>query len=741
MNEERDLLVKDTFVKIRELCKERNIEFVPIELRWGLSSSQGKAHIISACLNEIKESQPYFIGIIGDRYGWVPTIQEVQSSYPDNSKPKIFYQYPWLERDIRSGLSMTEIEMQYAALRNGNSKALFYIKKSVDAHSEEPEKSKDKLSRLRDSIDKAENIQKKPYASSQELAAQVFEDVKNIIEKEYPLNDAQRTEKSRHQNSFERKAGGSLYDMSVCFPVIDRILSKDGTKFICLKGKDGCGKSFLLADYAAHLRKRGYHVYYYDVGEVDVANPYISFIIDFENYITSVITEDLGCTVQESKSSFIKHTAKLFFQAYKLKMSSILGAKSDQVSSAVKSSIFQYYDNVLWTPTVQQIRWCCESIQATGTDIIIAVDNLEHIPKEYMSMLSDLDYFPANVRFIYTAGPDMTLTNRAHTSTVLCDNLFRKMIGLYIPSYFKKYGKEDISSQTIEKLACSALSGTPSNLNKVLDMLVSFGSYEKLDSEIERLASISGKKALYAELAGRLVSELGQSAADVLAALALSQQSLSEMEIRDITSIGFNDWIILRPHIKELVSMVSDRFQPCPELKDAIHETLPKATLLKICDLMEKYFSSLFHFRTTGFGIVGVMEDELKHLHRQASELPYLYAYKRDMLNLGHYISFPTHDMCLTEQERVYFWNILYSAGYRMRLVVDLKCCESTSDYVLKYRSVSYKQVSAYGRSIVNPTEREIQDFLFRLERVAKDLKHDDDRVWLSSVLEQRMLK
>lgn len=46
---------------------------MPAALRWGITeqeSQQGKT--IGICLDEIERCWPYFIGLLGDRYGWVP---------------------------------------------------------------------------------------------------------------------------------------------------------------------------------------------------------------------------------------------------------------------------------------------------------------------------------------------------------------------------------------------------------------------------------------------------------------------------------------------------------------------------------------------------------------------------------------------------------------------------------------------------------------------------------------------
>ena len=71
MKMERELLVKQVFPEIRQMCMERNVFFTYVDLRWGLTeeeSSVGKA--IQLCLSEVDRCRPYFICMLGERYGW-----------------------------------------------------------------------------------------------------------------------------------------------------------------------------------------------------------------------------------------------------------------------------------------------------------------------------------------------------------------------------------------------------------------------------------------------------------------------------------------------------------------------------------------------------------------------------------------------------------------------------------------------------------------------------------------------
>jgi len=72
MHAERDHLVRMVFPELKERCRKRHIHLVDVDLRWGVSEAEvldGKT--LDICLDEIDSCRPYFLGILGFRYGSV----------------------------------------------------------------------------------------------------------------------------------------------------------------------------------------------------------------------------------------------------------------------------------------------------------------------------------------------------------------------------------------------------------------------------------------------------------------------------------------------------------------------------------------------------------------------------------------------------------------------------------------------------------------------------------------------
>ena len=73
----RDLLVKQVFPELRRKARERGVEVVDVDLRWGITeeeSRQGK--VIPICLGEIDRCRTYFVGMLGERYGCIPSADQ-----------------------------------------------------------------------------------------------------------------------------------------------------------------------------------------------------------------------------------------------------------------------------------------------------------------------------------------------------------------------------------------------------------------------------------------------------------------------------------------------------------------------------------------------------------------------------------------------------------------------------------------------------------------------------------------
>lgn len=124
MQAERDHLVKLIFPQLRKRCEARFVAWSEVDLRWGVTDEQkAEGQVLPICLDEIRRCRPYFIGLLGSRYGWVP----------EDLPPDLLEREPWLKEHVQARRSVTEMEILHGVLNNPEmaGHAYFYFRDPV----------------------------------------------------------------------------------------------------------------------------------------------------------------------------------------------------------------------------------------------------------------------------------------------------------------------------------------------------------------------------------------------------------------------------------------------------------------------------------------------------------------------------------------------------------------------------------------------------------------------------------
>jgi hypothetical protein len=96
MQEEREELVKQIFPQLRLLCESRGVTWGEVDLRWGIpDEAKAEGKVLPLCLAAIEHCRPYFIGLLGDRYGWVP----------DEIPEELLAAEPWLSEHRKESVT------------------------------------------------------------------------------------------------------------------------------------------------------------------------------------------------------------------------------------------------------------------------------------------------------------------------------------------------------------------------------------------------------------------------------------------------------------------------------------------------------------------------------------------------------------------------------------------------------------------------------------------------------------
>lgn len=273
MQAERDELVKRVFPELRKLCEQRGVTWGEVDLRWGVTDEQkAEGNVLPICLAEIRRCRPYFIGLLGERYGRVP----------GHIPRDLLEDQPWLGED--DGCSVTELEILHGVLNNPAmaEHALFYFRspayvdslpeperdtfREVPAHAEtallgpgaaarRADEREARLLALKQRIRASGFPVREDYPDPRALGELVLTDMRAIIDRVYPEGtkpDALEREAAEH-DAFARSRAAVYIGREGYFTRLDAHARSSGLPLVVV-GDSGAGKSALLANWAFRYR-------------------------------------------------------------------------------------------------------------------------------------------------------------------------------------------------------------------------------------------------------------------------------------------------------------------------------------------------------------------------------------------------------------------------------------------------------------------------------------------------------
>jgi len=273
MMRERDLLVKEVFPELRRKCAKRFVIFTEVDLRWGITEEQAnEGQVLPLCLAEIERSRPYFIGLLGERYGWVP----------DTIRPEVIQREPWLKEHLEGRTSVTELEILHGVLNNSKmaDHAFFHFRDTAYANdprltaderrdmvernigadlerygeaeaTRRTEERKAKLAALKQRIRDSKLPLVEPYANPEALAEIVRKQFDELIDRLYPedqVPDPLAQERIAHEAHAKNKLFACI-DRPAHLAALNAFAAaaEQGGQGLVVTGASGGGKTALLA--------------------------------------------------------------------------------------------------------------------------------------------------------------------------------------------------------------------------------------------------------------------------------------------------------------------------------------------------------------------------------------------------------------------------------------------------------------------------------------------------------------
>ncbi|MDE5632604.1 MAG: DUF4062 domain-containing protein, partial [Muribaculaceae bacterium] len=241
MQKIRDVLMCKAFPYIQREADERQVKIIPIDLRWGITEEESQSgKVLGICLDEIDKASPFFIGIIGNSYGWQPEKNDYSSD------PLLSKKSPIISKALEEGLSVTELELKYGVeWRPYSEDSIIFIYRVLKTGS-------DNLDFLHRWIMDSGAFNYEEYSDIDEISRLTVVYVRKLLNKYYPIShdNAQDSELTKLEALTYPLRHFYLDDEKVTAP-IDCFLNGSDKNMLVIAGEEGMGK-FAAALNCAH---------------------------------------------------------------------------------------------------------------------------------------------------------------------------------------------------------------------------------------------------------------------------------------------------------------------------------------------------------------------------------------------------------------------------------------------------------------------------------------------------------
>jgi len=521
MQAEREVLVKQVFPQLRKRCELRGVTFREVDLRWGVTEDQARrGEVLPICLAEIDRCRPFFIGLLGERYGWVP----------DAIPGELAQQNPWLRSS--EGCSLTEMEILHGVLNDPAlaRRARFYFRDSnyIDSlsegernsHREAPSAEEiailgpteaqrragqraEKQARLKDRIRSCGAPVRENYPDPNTLGTLVLDDLLAVLDAEFPASstpDAQQRESAEH-DAFAQSRLGVHVGAESYLRRLDEYAAQGGRPPVVI-GESGAGKSALLSNWAFRHRE--------------------AYPNDF------VLTHFVGASPKSTHwAALARRMMNSLQQEFKLPL--VAPSENSEIRAALASC--------LHAASAQAI--------ATGRRIILVVDALDGLQDRdgAQELVWLPSVIPEGIRLVISTLPGKPLESLRERGWPILELLplaKEERVG-FIADVLRLYGKE-LSPARASRIAVAPQSANPSYLRTVLNELRVFGVHERLDERIGHFLQARTVPELYRLILQRWEGDYERDrpglVRDAMTLLCASHQGLTETELLELLGSG-----------------------------------------------------------------------------------------------------------------------------------------------------------------------------------------------------------
>jgi nephrocystin-3 len=627
LQEEREHLVKKIFPEIRSLCRERGIRFTEIDLRWGLTEEEGTlGRVIRTCLEEIDRCQPYFIGITGERYGYIPELHEI---YKD---PVLLREYPWIEDSVTDRISIIEMEFRHAALSLDGSgasmavddrRARFYFRRSrarlgydgvvSDRWTrQESDEDRQRLESLKERM-RDTGLPVGEFRDPVTLGEMIYDDLVAIIARDFaevrPPSELER-ERSAHE-AFAASRCYAYIPNAEYITILNKHAAGDGAPLV-IYAESGSGKSALVAYWAQQYRRRH--------PDAHVVEHYVG--------IGAGATDHIGImrhVMAEIKERFDR----------------------DEELPSTPEEIEKSFANWLGFTDLR----CANS----ENPFVLILDGLNQLQGKALNLAWLPQHIPSNIRLVVTSTIEQTLV--ALRERGWQEMGVQPLTIVECEAAIVRYLAENHKSLNVDqvrRIAEDRKSGSPLFLRTLLEEMRLYGSHEHLERRIDYLLKTTGTEDLFQRVLERLEEDHGTRVVrEVMRLLWGSRSGLSELELAELTDVS-------RMRLSTLVLALDYHLVRRDGLLSFFHDYLRRA-------VEKRYLTEDAQRREVHLELAGYF-DRQGASQRTSRELLWQLHTAGENERLAVALSTISHFMALSEGETKYevlaYWKQLTDAGY-----------------------------------------------------------------------------
>ena len=573
MEEDRHALMTHTWPELRRFCRERRVELTEVDLRWGVTQDQSaRRETLKLLLDEIRACRPFFVGLLGERYGWIPGR--------DSYTPDLLEEQPWL-RQLQDR-SVTELEIVHGVLRSDTmrGRAFMYFRHpdylrriaSTRRHlfaSESPAHHA-RLVALKNTIRAARGKGfcrlREDYGTPIELAALVLEDLKQAIDAEFkvepvpaPLARADREHEARgdaHCACYVARQND--------FAALDQHAQGDGRPLV-VQGPPGSGKTALLANWARQRRRDRPRdlVFEHYVGGAPESTDHAQVMVRLAGTIRRWIGDgdEAPASPDDIAAVFPGWMARLHWKAGQAGIKAII--------------LLDGIDKLEGHDEGRQLGWLPPHLLKGPVRLVVSA-----LPGEALQAAQSRGWNPLEIEPLRPAE--------------------RRKVA---ETYLARYGKR-LAPEHLDRLTAAPACANPLYLRVLLDELRVTGTHDSLDRRLAGYLSAATIPALLSRILDRYCSDYEHDRpgliGDALSFILTAQRGLTETELRrllrppDQPQLPAAHWAPLRAALEEsladtdgVLSFAHPFIRSAVETKFSVDSGRRNACLARLADFFE----------------------------------------------------------------------------------------------------------------------------------------------------------